>query len=42
MKDNHGQFLQWPLNSVDLSPIENVWNILKNAVEKKSSKKSKS
>lgn len=29
--------LEWPPNSADLSPIENVWPILKNIVEKNSS-----
>ncbi|PKB96730.1 hypothetical protein RhiirA5_302220, partial [Rhizophagus irregularis] len=26
--------LEWPSNSPDLSPIENLWSIIKNKVEK--------
>ena len=36
--ENNIQFLQWPPSSADLSPIENVWQILKNEVEKKNPK----
>ncbi len=34
LADNFVQLLQWPPNSPDLTPIENVWNILKKFVEK--------
>ena len=27
--------MQWPANSPDLSPIENIWNYMKDMVEKK-------
>jgi hypothetical protein len=33
---NSVRVLQWPPNSPDLSPIENVWQIIKDHVEKKS------
>lgn len=35
---NNVQLLQWPPNSPDLTPIENVWQILKDYVEKKNPK----
>ena len=38
LSENNIQFLQWPPSSADLSPIENVWQILKNEVEKKTPK----
>ena len=38
LSENNIQFLQWPPSSADLSPIENVWQILKNEVEKKNPK----
>ena len=34
-EENNVQFLQWPPNSPDVNPIENVWQILKDYVEKK-------
>ena len=37
-EEKHLQFLQWPPNSPDVNPIENVWEILKNAVEQKNLK----
>ena len=33
--ENQVQILQWPPNSPDINPVENVWTILKNFVEKK-------
>ena len=37
-EEKNNQFLQWPPNSPDVSPIGNVWEILKNAVEQKNPK----
>ncbi len=38
LNDNVPQILPWPPNSPDLSPIENVWPLLKNDTEKKECK----
>ena len=38
LSENNIQFLQWPPSSADLSLFENVWQILKNEVEKKTPK----
>ena len=34
MQDNVPELMEWPANSADLSPIENVWLIVKDRVEK--------
>jgi transposase len=33
--DQHIQLLDWPANSPDLNPIENIWGILKEGVRKR-------
>jgi transposase len=35
LEDSNLQTLEWPANSPDLSPIENVWAILKRAIEQR-------
>ncbi len=34
LAENVPSLMDWPPNSADLSPIENIWPILKNSVEK--------
>ena len=38
MSENSVQIMQWPPNSADLSPIENLWAILKDYIETKNPK----
>ena len=33
LKDNHVPVLECPRNSLDLNPIENAWNYMKNKVQ---------
>jgi len=37
-RDKELKILDWPANSPDLNPIENIWGILKDAVEKRAPK----
>ena len=36
--ENNINSLDWPSNSLDLNPIENIWGILKNKVNKRDNK----
>ena len=38
LHDNVPSVLEWPPNSPDLSPIENIWPLVKNGVEKENAK----
>ena len=39
--DNKINLIDWPSNSPDLNPIENVWGLMKNQIEKKTPRNEK-
>ena len=41
MKENRIQLLDWPGNSPDLNPIEHIWKMLKNKINRESTSSNK-